>query len=192
LEGVIVEEAFLTIEQQTVYQVDPIQIRVKGREAFKVHRIEVVAKVPHFADPFDNGAAAARETKEDLALQPNGKITFFGRCTNNDGRWHWGDCLEYEDSFTMDIRVAGRFETDRSGLGRHGYTIMGVTNGALYRLDADEKFFFFNGPPTTTVGPHSIDCPYRLVINTKHENELVQAISMEPIYKPATDGEVQR
>jgi hypothetical protein len=69
---------------------------------------------------------------------------------------------------------------------------MGVMNGTPYRIDADEKFIFFNGPPTTTVGPHSVDCPYRLVINTKDENELVQAISMEPIYKPVTSGEVQR
>jgi hypothetical protein len=178
---------FLTIAQQTAYQVEPIKIRVVGKEDFRVHRLEVVAKVPSFfAQPFRKGDPIPKDT--EVPIEANGKITYYGKCTNAEGLWHWDDCAHYEYSFSLDVRVHRRFEYDPSGLHRPGYVIAGLKAGALVSLDADGKVLFFNGPPTTTQGPHSTDCPYRLVINTKDQNEVVQAISMEPIYTPAVSS----
>lgn len=180
------EETLLPIRQQTAFQVDPIKIRVVGKEDFKVHRMEVVAKVPgEYALPFRKDDPVPPEPNG--RREPNGKVTFFGKCTADEGLWHWGDCARYEDSFSMDVWIGRRYEEDTSGLNRPGYVIHAVQDGNLSSLDADGKVFFFNGPPRTTQGHHSTDCPYRLVINTKDQNEVVQAISMEPIYKPAAD-----
>lgn len=124
------EEGFFTIAQQTAYQVDPIKIRVVGREDFKVHRLEVVAKVPAFyAKPARKGDPVPKEAK--ASIEANGKIFFYGKCTNADGLWHWDDCAHYEDSFSMEIRVVRRFEYDPSGLNRPGYVIRGVKGNTV-------------------------------------------------------------
>lgn len=181
------EEELFTIAQQTAYQVDPIKIRVIGREDFKVHRLEVVAKVPvSYAKPFQKGDPVPKEAKERRPA--NGKLTCYGKCVDAAGLSHWGDCARYESSFSIDIWVAPRYECDPSGLDRPGYVIHAVKDSTPSSPDADGKVWFFNGPPRTTKGPHSADCPYRLVINTKDQNEVVQAISMEPIHKAPADG----
>jgi hypothetical protein len=169
------------IRQQTAYQVDPVKIRVAGREDFKVHRLEVAATVPAYAKPVERRDPARGEAGP---VRANGTITFFGRCTSDEGLWHWGDCRSYAASFSLDVRVGRRYEYDPSGLHRPGYVIVGVKGGNLYDIDADGKVLFFNGPATTTEGPHCGDCPYRLVINAKSQKEVVQAITMEPVRQP--------
>jgi hypothetical protein len=173
-------EDLFTIAQQSAYHVDPIKLRPIGRPDFQVHRIEVTAKVPgYFRKPPRKGD----HDPDGKAIDANGKMTFYGRCTKDEGLWHWGDCARYDGSFSIDIRVNRRFEQDPSGLNRPGYVIRAVRQGALHSIDEDGRFLFFNGPPTTTQGPHSADCPYRLVINAKEQNKLVQTISMEPLYR---------
>lgn len=158
-------EAVPTFSQQTCYHVDPIKVRIVGHEDFKIHRMELSAKV--VVGPANNGT-----------------LTCYGKCTNGSGLWHWGDCAQYEGQFSIEVYVHARYEHDPSGLQRPGYAIGRREKGALRGVDADDKVLFFNGPPpNAVVGPHCDNCPYRLVINTKSQNELVQAISMEPIYK---------
>ncbi len=158
------DAAVPAFSQQTCYQVEPIKLRIVGHEHFKIHRLELSAKL-------------------DVGHVNNGTLTCYGKCINGSGLWHWGDCAQYDGHFSIDVYVHGRYEHDPSGLQRNGYTIGRIEKGALRGVDADEKVLFFNGPPQRGAGPHCNNCPYRLVINTKGQNEIVQAISMEPIYK---------
>lgn len=170
----------LMIAQQTAYQVDPIKVRLVGREEFKVHRLDVIATVPaSYADAFRKGDPIPPEPKG--ARQPNGKLVCYGKCTDAAGLWHWGDCARHEPAFSVDVWVGRRYEYDPTGLDRPGYVIHAVRDGKLSSLDADGKVLFFNGPPRTGRGTRPADSPYRLVVNTKQQNELLQVLTMEPI-----------
>lgn len=170
----------LEIRQQSAYQVDPIKLRVAGHEDFKVHRIELTANVPK-SHELSIGNGQAQALTKNGTLGANGELKFFGKCLDDDGLWHWGDCSKYDGSFTMSVQVTRRYEMDPSGLNRPGYVIRAIMSSGLSPVDADDKVLFFNGPPRAGSKPDTCPCPYRLVINTEGQDEVVQSITMEPM-----------
>jgi hypothetical protein len=56
-------------------------------------------------------------------------------------------------------------------------------------MDTERRVLFLNWPPTTVVGPHPRECPFRIVINNSGQDEVIQVLTLEPLVKPAGRGE---
>jgi hypothetical protein len=69
-------DGMVRIEQQTAYQVDPIEIRLQGKEGFEIHRLELTATVPAYSA--DAGRARDQSVGKQ-PIRPNGKLTLYGR-----------------------------------------------------------------------------------------------------------------